>query len=106
ARMANSEDNQWQSALSTIDLSAIDSLKTLKQEQDVLDERLKSMEAMKTDVASGVYLRVRNDYETRHNALDEQSRPLKQAAREQYALLRALLDGFEADHEAVKLDQQ
>jgi len=104
--MANPEDNQWQSALSAIDLSAIESLKTLKQEQDVLDERLKSMEAMKTDVASAVYVRVRNDYEKRQNALDEQSRPLKQAAREQYTRLRALLERFEADHEAVKLDQQ
>ena len=32
--------------------------------------------------------------------------PLKQAAREQYKNLRALLARFEADHEAVKLDQQ
>jgi hypothetical protein len=103
--MAN-EDNQWQSALSAIDLSAIESLKTLKQEQDILDERLKAMEAMKTDVASAVYARVRDDYQKRQNALDEQSRPLKQAAREQYARLRALLERFEADHEAVKLDQQ
>ena len=46
--MANSDNNQWQSALSAIDLSAIESLKTLKGEQDVLDERLKTMEAMKT----------------------------------------------------------
>lgn len=104
--MANPEDNQWQSELGAIDLSAIESLKTLKQEQDILDERLKTMEAMKTDVASAVYLRVRDDYQKRQQALDDQSRPLKQAAREQYARLRALLDRFEADHEAVKLDQQ
>jgi len=104
--MANTEDNQWQSALSAIDLSAIESLKTLKHEQDILDERLKAMEAMKTDVASAVYLRVRDDYTKRQHALDEQSRPLKQAAREQYARLRALLERFEADHEAIKLDQQ
>jgi len=104
--MANTEDNQWQSALSAIDLSAIESLKTLKHEQDILDERLKAMEAMKTDVASAVYQRVRDDYTKRQNALDEQSRPLKQAAREQYARLRALLERFEADHEAIKLDQQ
>jgi hypothetical protein len=104
--MTNPEENQWQTALNAIDLSAIESLKTLKKEQDVLDERLKSMEAMKTDVASAVYLRVRNDYEKRQKALDEQSRPLKQAGREQYARLRALVERFEADHEAVKLDQQ
>jgi hypothetical protein len=105
-RMANAEDNQWQSSLSAIDLSAIESLKKLKVEQDVLDERLKAMEDLKGEVASAVYLRVRQDYQKRQTSLDEQSRPLKQAARDQYALLRALLERFEADHEAVKLDQQ
>ena len=104
--MATSEDNQWQAALAAIDLSAIESLKTLKQEQDVLDERLKSMEAMKGEVAAAVFTRVRADYTKRQQALDEQSRPLKQAAREQYARLRELLEKFEADHEAIKLDQQ
>jgi FHA domain-containing protein len=104
--MASPEDNEWQAALSAIDLSAIESLKTLKGEQDVLDERLQAMEALKSDVASAVYLRVRDDYVKRQSALDEQSRPLKQAARDQYARLRKLLERFEADHEAVKLDQQ
>jgi hypothetical protein len=106
AEVRNSEDNQWQAALSAIELSAIESLKSLKSEQDVLDERLQAMEAMKSDVASAVYARVRDDYVKRQQALDEQSRPLKQAARDQYARLRALLERFEADHEAVKLDQQ
>jgi hypothetical protein len=104
--MANPEDNQWQSALDAIDLSAIESLKKLKAEQDVLDERLKAMEDLKGEVANAVYLRVREDYQKRQNSLDEQSRPLKQAARDQYARLRTLLARFEADHEAVKLDQQ
>ena len=104
--MATSEDNQWQGALAAIDLSAIESLKTLKHEQDVLDERLKSMEAMKSEVAAAVFTRVRADYTKRQNDLDEQSRPLKQAAREQYARLRGLLEKFEADHESIKLDQQ
>src|SRR5512146_3231872 len=105
-RMANPEDNEWQSALDAIDLSAIESLKKLKLEQDVLDERLKAMEDLKAEVAGAVYLRVREDYRKRQTSLDEQSRPLKQAARDQYARLRTLLARFEADHEAVKLDQQ
>lgn len=104
--MANEEDNEWQSALNAIDLSAIESLKKLKLEQDVLDERLKAMENLKGEVANAVYLRVQEDYRKRQNALDEQSRPLKQGARDQYARLRTLLERFEADHEAVKLDQQ
>ena len=72
----------------------------------MLDERLKAMEDLKAEVASAVYLRVREDYQKRQNSLDELSRPLKQAARDQYARLRTLLARFEADHEAVKLDQQ
>ena len=56
--------------------------------------------------STAVYLRVRDDYQKRQRALDEQSqsaqaggaRPVRAAAR--------LLERFEADHEAVKLDQQ
>ena len=99
-------ENEWQGALSAIDLSAIEALKKLKQEHDQLSERLKSMEAMKSNFADAVYVRVRGDYEKRIAALDTEAAPLKQAAREQYAHLRALLGRFEADHEAVKLDQQ
>lgn len=99
-------ENEWQGALSAIDLASIESLKTLKQEQDQLGERLTSMDGMKSNFADAVYQRVRGDYQKRLTVLDEQAAPLKQAAREQYARLRGLLDRFEADHEAVKLDQQ
>jgi hypothetical protein len=100
------KDNEWQEALGAIDLSAIDSLKTLKQEQDQLSDRLQAMDELKASVATAVYLRVRGDYQQRLSALEDQASPLKQAARDQYARLRSLLDRFEADHEAVKLDQQ
>ncbi len=98
--------NDWQRELGVIDLSAIDALKTLKQEQDQLSERLQTMDGLKAGYPTPVYLRVRGDYEKRMQGLDEQAAPLKQAARDQYARLRGLLDRFEADHEAVKLDQQ
>ncbi len=100
------KDNEWQEALGAIDLSAIDSLKTLKLEQDQLSERLQAMDELKASVATAVYLRVRGDYQQRLSALEDRASPLKQAARDQYARLRSLLDRFEADHEAVKLDQQ
>ena len=99
-------ENEWQGALAAIDLSSIDSLKTLKQERDQLGERLTSMDSMKASFADAVFARVRGDYEKRIAALDAQAAPLQQAARDQYARLRALLARFEADHEAVKLDQQ
>ena len=100
------QPNEWQQALAAIDLSAIESLKKLKAEQDQLDERLKSMDELKANFAPPVFERVRSDYQKRLNDLEEQAAPLKQAAREQYSSLRALIERFEADHEAVKLDQQ
>ena len=100
------KDNEWQAALSAIDLSAIEALKTLKQERDQLDGRLQSMDGMKANFADAVYKRVREDYQQRVRGLDEKSAPLKQGAREQYAKLRAQLERFEAEHEAIKLDQQ
>jgi hypothetical protein len=100
------KDNEWQEALGAIDLSAIESLKTLKQKQDQLSERLKAMDELKATVPDAVYRRVSGDYQKQLHDLDEQANPLKQAARDQYARLRGLLDRFEADHEAVKLDQQ
>jgi hypothetical protein len=100
------QENPWQQALAAIDLSSIDSLKTLKQDQDVLDQRLAAMDKLKKDVAEAVYQRVRGDYQKRRGALEEESAPLKQAARVQYAKLRELSERFEADHEAISLDQQ
>ncbi len=100
------KQNEWQNALASIDLSAIESLKKLKLEQDQLDERLKSMNELKATFAAPVFERVRNDYQQRLRGLEEQAAPLKQAAREQYASLRGLIERFEADHEAIKLDQQ
>jgi len=103
--MADTENN-WQKALGAIDLSAIDSLKELKQEQDQLSERLQSMEELKASVSEAVFSRVNADYRKRVNELETKAAPLKQAAREQYAKLRTLLEQFEADHESIKLDQQ
>lgn len=99
-------DNAWPDALAAIDLSAIESLKGLKHEQDQLSERLKSMEELKATFAEAVYQRVHDDYLKRMQAFEEQATPLKQTARDEYAKLRGLLDRFEADHEAVKLDQE
>jgi hypothetical protein len=100
------KDKNWQAALAAIDLSSIDALKTLKQEHDQLDGRVRSMEEMKAGFSEAVYQRVRDDYVQRLRGLDEKAAPMKQSAREQYAQLRAMLAGFESDHEAVKLDQQ
>jgi Inner membrane component of T3SS, cytoplasmic domain len=100
------KENDWQGSLAAIDQSSIDKLKTLKQEQDKLTERLQAMDELKASVPNAVYLRVRQDYSQQLSKLEEEARPLQQAARDQYAMLRGLLERFEADHDVVKLDQQ
>ncbi len=104
--MAEQLQNPWKEALAAIDVSTIDQLNTLKKDRDVLDERLKGLDAVRADFADAVYQRVRGDYEKRLAALDAEALPLKHAARTEYAKLRELNTRFEADHEAIKLDQQ
>jgi len=100
------KENEWQGSLAAIDQSSIDKLKALKSEHDKLTERLQAMDDLKASVPTPVYLRVREDYSQQLRKLEEEASPLKQAARDQYALLRSLIDRFEASHEVVKLDQQ
>jgi hypothetical protein len=92
--------------LSAIDTSCTEALKALKDEQDVLDGRVKAMDEKKGSVAESVYLRVRGDYIARRDELEKQAKPLRQTAREQYAKLVALLAELESAAETVKLDRQ
>jgi len=92
--------------LSAIDTSCTEALKTLKDEQDVLDGRVKAMDDKKGSVAESVYKRVRGDYVARREELEKQARPLRQTAREQYAKLVSLLAELESAAETVKLDRQ
>ncbi len=93
-------------ALEAIDVSAVESLKTLKSEQDVLNERLQQLEEKRSAVAEAVYLRVRGDYETRNREIEQKAAPLKQEARVQFLELSGLLDRYTGDHEAITLDRQ
>ena len=95
-----------QEELKKIEVAPADALKALKDEQDVLEGRIKAMEEKKADVAEAVYQRVRGDYASRLDALRAQSLPLKEQARTQYAQLKSILSTLEAAHEAVKLDKQ
>lgn len=98
--------NERIAALEAIDVTAVEALKKLKAEQDVLTERLAQLEERRSSVAEPVYLRVRGDYEKRSRELEQQSAPLKQDARAQFSQLSSLLDRYAADHEAITLDRQ
>ncbi len=93
-------------ALAAVDLGVIDALKTLKQDADVLRERLSGLDAVKADFEPAVYERVSNDYRARLADLDAKAEPLRRQARETYAQLRGLLAQIASAHEAVKLDRQ
>ena len=95
-----------QDELDRIETSSIDALKKLKDEQDVLEGRIASMDELKGNVAEAVYIRVRADYASRLDALRAEAQPLKVEARTQYASLKALIDKLESAHEAITLDRQ
>ena len=92
--------------LRQIDVSAIAELVRIKQEEELLRSRLSKMEASQEKVSRAVYDRVRGDYQSRQAALDVESRPLKQRARQQYAKLRALRAEIEKTLETASLDKE
>lgn len=92
--------------LARIDVSPLDTLGRIKQELDTLTARLAAMEARRDSVAAPVYARVRDDYEQRRRALEDEAAPLKDTARASYAALRDLLQRSEADHEGTRLDRE
>ena len=92
--------------LSKIEVGCVDQLKQLKDEQDVLEGRIKAMDDMKSSVAEAVYLRVRSDYVAKRDALEAQAKPLRADTREQYAKLSALMEAVVAELERITLDGQ
>jgi hypothetical protein len=95
-----------QDELNQIDVACAEALKKIKDEQDVIDGRIKAMDEMKSEVAEVVYLRVRADYKSKRDALDAQAKPLREQAQAQYLRLMAAFDELEASNEAVQLDKQ
>ncbi|MGZ5380635.1 MAG: FHA domain-containing protein [Thermoanaerobaculia bacterium] len=92
--------------LSRIDLSPIADLARIKKEEQLLAERLKSMEIRAEKVSSAVYERVQKDYETRRAAFEQESRPLKENARREYRRLQALRREVEQAVEAASFDKE
>ncbi len=92
--------------LKAIDTSAIEELQRIKGEQEILSDRLTKMEEKKGKVSEEVFMRVRQDYETRMHALEQEAAPLKEAARTEYARLKQLLDEIGAAVRTAQLDRE
>ncbi len=93
-------------SLSEVDLGVIDALKALKEEADVLRERLKALESVKSDFDPAVFSRVNADYARQLATIEAKAEPMRQQARDSYAKLRGALGEIASAHEAVKLDRQ
>jgi hypothetical protein len=93
-------------ALEKVDLKAVEALKKLKDEQDVLRKRLGSLDEMKEKVDAKVYSRVGKDYHTRMAELEAEAKPLREQVRAEFAKLKGILDELEAQHETVRLDRE
>ena len=73
-------------SLAEVDLGVIDALKQLKQEADVLRERLSGLEAVKADFDPAVFSRVSADYSRQLDSIEAK-------AEQQRALLREAVIG-------------
>jgi hypothetical protein len=90
--------------LREIDTSALDQLSQLKQEQEILEDRLQKMEERSESVSPIVFERVREDYQKRLRELEDEARPLKARGREEFAKLTALHKEAEEALESARLD--
>jgi hypothetical protein len=100
------EEHAVTAELNTIDAHCVEALKQFKDEQDLINHRIKTMDELKATVAEAVYLRVRSDYVAKRNALLEKAKPLLDKARNEYARLLDILNHLEVTHDAVNLDRQ
>ncbi|HVS02023.1 MAG TPA: FHA domain-containing protein [Thermoanaerobaculia bacterium] len=93
-------------AIRDIATQAIEELSRIKAEQEVLEERLQAMDDKRGAVSDAVYSRVRGDYTSRHDALEQEARPLKEQARGEFAKLQALYEGIETARADARLEKE
>jgi hypothetical protein len=89
-----------------IDTGAIEELSRIKRDQEVLEGRLALMQERREGVTEVVFERVRGDYRKRHEALEEEARPLKERARAEFAKLQALLADIQQGRDDARLAKE
>ncbi len=92
-----------------IDISGIESLKNIKDDQDVVKQRLAKMKEMEESVSQAVFTKVHEEYTDKLEALAQEAEPLKNKLRAQYAVLRNImkdlrdtLSGYELEKEELE----
>jgi FHA domain len=92
--------------LNAIDVSSLDRLIAIRQEQVRIDGYRSRAEDKKSAVTEAVYLRVMDDYDRRAAGLDQQSAPLRAQARAEYRKLKTLLDEVGYRYDQAKLQAE
>jgi FHA domain len=92
-------------SLKAIDVSSLDRLIAIRQENDRIAQYRAKADEKKKDVADAVYARVSQDYTKRSAALEQQSAPLRTQARAEYRKLKALIDALTRRQEQAQLEK-
>src|SRR5262245_54527339 len=92
-------------SLKAIDVSSLDRLIAIRQENDRIAQYRAKADEKKKDVADAVYARVLQDYTKRAAALEQQSAPLRTQARAEYRKLKALIDALTLRQEQAQLEK-
>ncbi|MDX1631121.1 MAG: FHA domain-containing protein [Thermoanaerobaculia bacterium] len=89
-----------------IDTSIIDSLKEIREEQAVLEDRLAKMEEKRESVSDAVYERVKGDYKERLSELDDEARPLEESGRREWARLQTVYEEMQETQAEARLEKE
>lgn len=89
-----------------IDTSAIEELTRIKRDQEVLEDRLSMMQERREGVSELVFERVRADYRSRLDALEQEARPLKESACREYGKLRTLRGELQQALDETRLEKE
>jgi len=92
-------------SLKAIDVSSLDRLIAIRQENDRIAQYRAKADEKKQNVAEAVYARVSQDYAKRAAALEQQSAPLRTQARAEYRKLKALIDSLSLRQEQAQLQK-
>lgn len=102
--MSNPASDAVPQDLGQLDLGVLDELAALQAELEQVDGRLKSMEGRREAVAEEVYNRVRRDYLSQRQSLQEKADPLRQQVRSLYTKVKAVLIELEGELSTVQMD--
>src|SRR5688572_18311447 len=89
--------------LKAVDVSSLDLLLALREEQGRIESYRKRADELKDGVSTIVHARVLEDYANREADLRRRSVPLEQVARAEYRQLRALLEEAQRNEEQATL---